>query len=149
MTRGLAGEDAGSRLEARRAGPLTASTSSSAARTARSASSSCATGVPQTAITASPMNFSTVPPCTLDDPGRLLEVAAEQLAHRLRVAVLGERREADEVGEEHGDQASLGFGPVRQSGLERRGVSVPARTVPQVDAEARVGAVRPRRSWGR
>ena len=32
------------------------------ARTARSASSSCATGAPNTAITASPMNFSTVPP---------------------------------------------------------------------------------------
>ena len=30
--------------------------------TARSASSSCAIGVPQTAMTASPMNFSTVPP---------------------------------------------------------------------------------------
>ena len=46
------------------AGPRlrTASTSSSAARTARSASSSWATGAPQTAITASPMNFSTVPP---------------------------------------------------------------------------------------
>ena len=39
-----------------------ASTSSSAARTARSASSSFATGAPQTAMTASPMNFSTVPP---------------------------------------------------------------------------------------
>ena len=34
----------------------------SAARTARSGSSSCATGTPKTAITASPMNFSTVPP---------------------------------------------------------------------------------------
>ena len=34
-----------------------------AARTARSASSSWAVGAPQTAITASPMNFSTVPPC--------------------------------------------------------------------------------------
>jgi len=34
----------------------------SAARTARSGSSSCATGAPNTAITASPMNFSTVPP---------------------------------------------------------------------------------------
>ena len=33
-----------------------------AARTARSASSSCATGAPKTAMTASPMNFSTVPP---------------------------------------------------------------------------------------
>ncbi len=39
-----------------------AATRSSAARTARSASSSVAVGVPQTAITASPMNFSTVPP---------------------------------------------------------------------------------------
>ena len=40
----------------------TAATSSSPARTARCASSSCATGTPQTAITASPMNFSTTPP---------------------------------------------------------------------------------------
>ena len=41
---------------------VTAWVSASAARTARSASSSRAIGVPQTAITASPMNFSTVPP---------------------------------------------------------------------------------------
>jgi len=34
----------------------------SAARTARSGSSSCAAGAPKTAITASPTNFSTVPP---------------------------------------------------------------------------------------
>ena len=40
----------------------TALTRSSAARTARSASPSVATGVPHTAITASPMNFSTTPP---------------------------------------------------------------------------------------
>ena len=40
-----------------------ASRISTAARTARSASSSCSTGTPNTAITASPMNFSTVPPC--------------------------------------------------------------------------------------
>ena len=40
-----------------------ASRISTAARHARSASSSCATGTPNTAITASPMNFSTVPPC--------------------------------------------------------------------------------------
>jgi hypothetical protein len=33
-----------------------------AERTARSGSSSCAMGAPKTAITASPMNFSTVPP---------------------------------------------------------------------------------------
>ena len=35
---------------------------SDAARTARNASSSCRTGIPNTAITALPMNFSTVPP---------------------------------------------------------------------------------------
>ena len=40
----------------------TAATSSRAARTERSASSSCAAGEPQTATTASPMNFSMVPP---------------------------------------------------------------------------------------
>ena len=49
---------------ARRSGSSSgiAAVRSSAALTARSASSSCATGAPQTAITASPMNFSTVPP---------------------------------------------------------------------------------------
>ena len=41
---------------------LTAATTSSAARTARSASFSRAIGVPHTAMTASPMNFSIVPP---------------------------------------------------------------------------------------
>ena len=40
----------------------------SAARTARSGSSSCATGAPKTAITASPMNFSTVPPKRSSSP---------------------------------------------------------------------------------
>ena len=38
------------------------SPSPAAARTARSASSSCSTGTPKTAITASPRNFSAVPP---------------------------------------------------------------------------------------
>ena len=40
----------------------TSSRISAAARTARSASSSCATGIPNTAMTASPMYFSTIPP---------------------------------------------------------------------------------------
>jgi hypothetical protein len=40
----------------------TPATRSSPARTARSASPSVATGAPHTAITASPMNFSTIPP---------------------------------------------------------------------------------------
>jgi hypothetical protein len=43
--------------------PPSAAPISSAARMARSASSSCSVGTPNTAITASPMNFSTVPPC--------------------------------------------------------------------------------------
>ena len=34
-----------------------------AERTARSGSSSCETGAPKSPITASPMNFSTEPPC--------------------------------------------------------------------------------------
>jgi hypothetical protein len=37
-------------------------------RQARSASSSCAAGMPKTAITASRMNFSTVPPCASTIP---------------------------------------------------------------------------------
>ena len=58
---GLTGQDTRAGLDAA-AERRTASTSSSAARTARSASSSRAVGAPQTAITASPMNFSTRPP---------------------------------------------------------------------------------------
>ena len=42
---------------------LTPATIARAERTARSASSSWAVGAPHTAITASPMNFSIVPPC--------------------------------------------------------------------------------------
>ena len=56
----LAGVDADPGLYAERGERSRIST---AARQARSASSSCAAGTPNTAITASPMNFSTVPPC--------------------------------------------------------------------------------------
>jgi hypothetical protein len=42
--------------------PASASRISAAARTARRAPSSCSSGIPKTAIIASPMNFSTVPP---------------------------------------------------------------------------------------
>ena len=56
----LAGRDPDAELELppRRAKSRIAS----AARTARSGSSSWAVGAPKSAITASPMNFSTVPP---------------------------------------------------------------------------------------
>ena len=60
------------------------------ARTARSASSSCACGDPQTAITASPMNFSTVPPW-LSIASAELEVLLEHLADGLGVTALRER----------------------------------------------------------
>ena len=56
----LAGVDSDARLE-----PVLGDrglASPTAARTARSASSSCETGIPKTAMTASPTNFSTVPP---------------------------------------------------------------------------------------
>ena len=43
--------------------PWTESRIATAARTARSASSSCAVGIPNAAMTASPANFSTMPPC--------------------------------------------------------------------------------------
>jgi hypothetical protein len=47
-----------------------------------------------------------------DHLGGGVEVAREELADRLRVAVLGERREADEVGEQDRDEATLGRGGV-------------------------------------
>ena len=56
-----------------------ASFSSHAARTARSASSSWTSGMPNTASTASPTNFSTVPAVPLDGRARDREVAAHHL----------------------------------------------------------------------
>ena len=79
----------------------------SAARTARSGSSSCATGAPKTAITASPMNFSTVPPKRSSSVAQARVVRREQRAHVLGVELLGAGREADEVGEEHRDDLAL------------------------------------------
>ena len=90
IDRRLAGEHRGAGTELRHPGlapnALTAATSSSAARTARSASSSCATGVPQTAITASPMNFSTTPPYRPMTARCDLEVPRQKVAHLLGVA---------------------------------------------------------------
>ena len=44
----------------------------------------------------------------LDDIPRQVEIARQELACLLGVAALGERREAHEVGEQDGDEASLG-----------------------------------------
>ncbi len=78
----------------------------------------------------------------LDDLGRGVEVAAQELADGLGVAVLGERREADEVGEQDVTRrrsavAGVAAGRHRPA-LRRR----PPRTWPQRRAESRVGPVR-------
>ena len=57
---------------------------------ARIASSSRTIGTPKTAITASPMNFSTVPPWRSSDLAHA-EVARHHLAQRLRIEALAER----------------------------------------------------------
>ena len=64
------------------------------------------------------------PAVALDDVAGELEVAAQELAGLLRVAALGERREADEVGEQDADtsrRSATGGGPERRS--RRAGVA--------------------------
>ena len=132
-----------------RAAPIrrTASTRSSAARTARSASSSWAIGVPHTAMTASPMNFSTVPPYRSTIARHSVEVRRQELAHVLGVACLGERREPDEVGEEHADQAPLGAGAVVRGRLGAVPVASAGRWLAALAAELGAGRVgRPARA---
>ena len=50
------------------------------------------------------------PAVALDQRAGRLEVAREKLAHLLRVTRLGESREADQIREEHRDEAPLGGG---------------------------------------
>ena len=82
--------------------PANASRISTAARHARSASSSCTTGTPNTAITASPMNFSTEPPCARRSPSSL-EIPGQQRPQRLGIGRLTERRRTDHVAEQRRD----------------------------------------------
>ena len=78
------------------------------------------------------------PAVELDDSRRALEVAAQELAHRLGVAVLGDRREADEVGEEDGDEAPLGLGGWGGGLGPDRGGRIGRKSVAAARAEARV-----------
>ena len=78
-----------------------------AARTARSASSSCSSGTPKTAITASPMNFSTVPPWRSSTVAHLSKYRDITRPQRLGVEPLAERRRVGDVGEEHRDGFDL------------------------------------------
>ena len=73
---------------------------SKAARTARRASSSWICGMPKTAITASPMNFSTVPSWRSIATAHRVEVALHHLAQRLGVELLADRRGAGDIGEQ-------------------------------------------------
>ena len=63
------------------------------------------------------------PAVAADDVAGEVEVAGQELAGVLGVAPLGERREADEVGEQDGDEAALGDRRDR----ERRGSGTPRR----------------------
>ena len=60
-----------------------------------------ATGTPNTAITASPMNFSTVPPWRSTIALHPLEVAREQRAQPLGIERLAERGRAGHIAEQH------------------------------------------------
>jgi hypothetical protein len=53
-------------------------------------------------MTASPMNFSTVPAMALEDRPELVVITAHRPPRRLRVEPFAERRRPREVGEEHG-----------------------------------------------
>ena len=66
------------------------------------------------------------PAVAADDVAGEVEVAGEQLAGVLGVAALGERREADEVGEEDRDEAALGDRARRRRGRSCAGRSQPA-----------------------
>ena len=57
----------------------------------------------------------------LDDLAGHVEVAAEELADGLRVAVVGEGREANEVGEQDTDEAALGRASRAAEGRRRAG----------------------------
>ena len=97
------------RSAGRRAPPARpASTRSSAARTARSASSSCATGRAPDGHDRVADELLDRAAVALDHRARSFEVAGQELARLLGVAALGERREADEVGEQHRDEPALG-----------------------------------------
>ena len=60
-------------------------------------------------MTASPANFSTIPPCVVTQCETLVEEPRHAAAHDLRVGARDERGRADEVDEQHGGE--LAFHP--------------------------------------
>ena len=83
--------------------PLQRARMLAAARTARSASSSWTVGSPKTAMMASPMNFSMVPPWRLELRAHRIEVARHELPQRLGVESLAEVGRPSQVREDDGD----------------------------------------------
>ena len=83
---------------------------SSAARTARSASSSWTCGTPKTAITASPMNFSTLPPCALDGVRASRRTSGPSARGAPRGRAARRARSTGEVAEEDADRLPRGGG---------------------------------------
>jgi hypothetical protein len=87
-----------------------------------------------------------------DEPPARLEVAREELAHGLRVAGLRQRREADEVGEEDGDETPLRGRRLARSGRRRPGgsrCSVERRAALPAEANARLVGGAARRAGAR
>ena len=74
---------------------------STAARIARRASSSWAVGIPKTAIAASPMNFSTVPPWRSSAPRTASKYRSWMRRWTSRVDALAEQGGVDDVAEDH------------------------------------------------
>ena len=79
----------------------------SPARTARSGSSSCTAGTPKTPTTASPMNFSTVPPWDSITLVARAKYSPQEGVDVLGVGGLAHGGEGDEVAEEGGDGLAL------------------------------------------
>jgi hypothetical protein len=75
----------------------------SAARTARTGSSSCVTGAPNSAHDGVADELLDRAAETLELVSQPLVVGTQDRLDVLRIELLGPRREADEVGEEHGD----------------------------------------------
>ena len=126
-----------SRSSARGGSLSIASTMARPARTPRSASSSCAVGTPKAPTTASPMNFSTVPPKRSMMVRAASKNARRALIHVLRVVAFAESGGvADEIGEERGHDPALG------GGAHRRGERDAAR-------RAEAGAARGAHATGR
>ena len=88
----------------------------SAASHARAAWSGISTGAPQTAMTASPMYLSSVPPDSSTSSVIGVRYSPRNPASASGAHALGERREAADVGEQHGELAPLAAEP-RARGL--------------------------------